>query len=101
MNTSSYSPIVSGNLLQLESGICFKNKNDKKINTMQAMVELYTCLECIKMGTTKPRCIKFRHGLRCIYVWSFLLLKQSPLSNGNKYPMLCGYRMRCSWIKAK
>ena len=29
-------------------------------------------LECIKMGTTKPRCIKFRHGLRCIDVWSVL-----------------------------
>ena len=58
-------------------------------------------LECIKMGTTKPRCIKFRHSLRCIDVWSFLFLKQIPLSKGNKYPMLWGYRMRCSWIKAK
>ena len=31
--------------------------------------------------------------------WSFLFLKQIPLSNGYKYPMLWGYRMRCSWIK--
>ena len=31
--------------------------------------------------------------------WSFLFLKQIPLSNGCKYPMLWGYRMRCSWLK--
>ena len=58
-------------------------------------------LEYIKIRTTRLRCIKFRHSLRCIDVWSFLFLKQIPLSNGNKYPMLCGYRTRCSWIKAK
>ena len=51
------------------------------------------------MGNTKPCCIKFRHSLRCIDVWSFLFLKQIPLSNSHKYPMLWGYRMRCSWIK--
>ena len=56
-------------------------------------------LECIKMETTKPRCIKFRTSLRCIDVLVILLLKQIPLSNGYKYPMLWGYRMRCSWIK--
>ena len=34
MNTSSYSPIASGTYTySLESGICFKNKNDQNINT--------------------------------------------------------------------
>ena len=56
------------------------------------------------MGTTKPRCVKFHHSLRCI---DNLVLKknkqkkQIPLSNGCTYPMLWGYRMKCSWIKRK
>ena len=56
-------------------------------------------LEYIKMGTTKPRCIKFRHSLCCIDVLIIFVFKYIPLSNGYKYPMLWGYRMRCSWIK--
>ena len=59
-------------------------------------------LECIKMGTTKPRCIKFRNSLCCIVMfYSFLFLKQIPLSNDYKYQMLLDYRMRCLWMKAK
>ena len=56
-------------------------------------------LECIKMGTTKPRCIKFCHSLCCIDVLVIFVLKQISLSNGYKYPMLWGYRIRCTWIK--
>ena len=32
-------------------------------------------LECIKMGTTKPRCIMFRHSLRCIDVFVIFVFK--------------------------
>ena len=32
-------------------------------------------LEYIKMGTTKPRCIKFRHSLRCIDVLVIFVFK--------------------------
>ena len=51
------------------------------------------------MGTTMPRCIKFRNSLRCIDVLVIFVLKQIPISNGYKYPVLWGYTMRCSWIK--
>ena len=32
-------------------------------------------LECINMGTTKPRCIKFHHNLRCIDVFVIFVFK--------------------------
>ena len=56
-------------------------------------------LECIKMGTTKPRCIKFRHSLRCFDVLVIFVFKTNSTFQRYKYPMLWCYRMRYSWIK--
>ena len=48
-----------------------------------------------------PSRVVYSSAIACIVLMfrSFLFLKQILLSNGYKYPMLWGYRMRCSWIK--
>ena len=69
MNTSSYSPIASGTYNHWKVEFCFKNKNDQNINTMQAMLELYTMWLGGSNFSIHSRSLLFEGNasLKCVY----------------------------------